>query len=309
MFDSTFVNKLKEKYNYDEKTIKALSLIIPALIKYYGEDYSDIILSAVFNCEIICCNSRQTISQVLNDRKLTKSVGGSPVSDIDVKRAESIYVPNVKIIYNQDTNSYEIAKIDRVIVTSHTYNYDSLKGLEVLTRAICRLIKSYNNEIVIDENTITFRYGIAHEKRKIVYDGEIILDFIEDFGKGLEEGLNLYDTEKIVSSIYSNDYKCYDYDSVYTVASILKDTYHLQRDINDYEIIGKTEEFEEKYGKEHVDNLCEACDKCISLENDMILAFTREDKNNYATSLNKLLGDNVYSALVSIYKSGQKSKK
>ena len=309
MFDSTFVNKLKEKYNYDEKTIKALSLIIPALINYYGEDYSDIILSAIFNCEIIYCNSHQTISKVLNDRRLTKSVGGSPVSDIDVKRAESIYVPNVEIVYNKDTNSYEIAKIDRLIVTSHTYNYDSLKGLEVLTRAICRLIKSYNSEIVIDENTVTFRYGIAHEKRKIVYDDEITLDFIEDYGKGLEEGFNLYDTEKIVSSIYSNDYKCYDYYSVYTIASILKGTYHLQSDINDCEIIGKTEDFEKNYGKESVEDLCAMSDQCISIENDMILAFTREDKNNYAKRLNKLLGENVYNDLVCIYKSSQKTKK
>ena len=309
MFDSTFINKLKDKYNYDEKTIKALSLIVPALIKYYGEDYSDIILSAIFNCEIIHCNSHQTISKVLNERKLTKSVGGSPVADIDIKRAESVYVPNVKIIYNKENNSYEIEKIDRIIVTSHTYNYDSLKGLEILTRAICRLIKSYNNEIVIDENTVTTRYGIAHEKRKIVYDDEITLDFIEDYGKGLEEGFNLYDTEKIVSSIYSNDYKCYDYDSVYTIASILKGTYHLQNSINECEIIGKNDELEQKYGKENIDELCEQSDKCITLENDMILAFTREDKNNYATSLNKLLGGSVYNTLVSIYQNSQKVKK
>ena len=142
MFDSTFINKLKDKYNYDEKTIKALSLIVPALLEYYGEDYSEIILNAVFDCEIIHCNSHQTISKVLNKRKLTKMVGGSPVSDIDVKRAESVYSPNVKIVYNSENNSYEIEKVDRVIVVSHTYNYDSLKGLEVLTRAICRLVKT-----------------------------------------------------------------------------------------------------------------------------------------------------------------------
>ena len=309
MFDSTFVNKLKEKYNYDEKTIKALSLIIPALIKYYGEEYSDIILSAVFNCEIICCNSHQTISKILNERRLTKSVGGSPVSDIDTKRAEGVYVPNVEIRYNKDTNSYEIEKIDRVIVTSHTYNYDSLKGLEVLTRAICRLIKSYNNEITIDENTITFRYGIAYDKRKIIYDDGIILDYIEDYGKGLEDGFNLYDTEKIVSSIYSNNYKCYGYDSVYTVASILKDTYHFKSDINDYEVVGEIAEFEKKYGKETINDLCEMCDRCIELENNMLLAFTREDKNNYAKSLNKVLGENVYNDLVVIYQNSQKMKK
>lgn len=308
MFDSTFVNKLKDKYNYDEKTIKALSLIIPALINYYGEDYSEIILNAIFNCEIIYCNSHQTISKVLNERKLTKLVGGSPVSDIDIKRAESVYVPNIKIKYNKENNCYEIEKIDRVIVTSHTYNYDSLKGLEVLTRAICRLIKSYNNEIIIDENIVTIRYGISYEKRKIIYDDEIILDFIEDNGKGLEEGFNLYDTEKIVSSIYSDSYKCYDFDSIYTVASILKEKYELQKDINDFELIGDYDNFEKKYGKSVIENLSLICDKCVCLENDMLLSFSREDKNKYAKSINKILNEDMYEQLVSIYQTKKNIK-
>ena len=301
MFDNTFINKLKDKYNYDEKTVKALSLIIPALINYYGDDYSEIVLNAIFNCEIIPCNSHQTISKVLNERKLTKFVGGSPVSDIDIKRAESVYIPNVEIIYNAENNSYEINKVDRVIVTSHTYNYDSLKGLEILTRAICSLVKSYNDEIIIDENVVTIRYGISYEKRKIIYDNEIVLDFIEDYGKGLEEGFNLYDTEKVVSSIYSDEYKCYDFASIYTVASILKEKYGLQKEINDFELIGDYENLEKKYGRDLISGLSSICDKCVCLENDMFLSFTREDKNNYAKNINKILSEDIYDKLVFIY--------
>lgn len=309
MFDNTFLDKLKDKYNYDDKTIKALSLIIPEMINYYGDDYSEIILNAIFNCEIIACNSRETISKVLKERKLTKLVGSSPVSEIDVKRAESVYVPNIKISYNEENNTYDIDNIERIIVTSHTFNYDSLKGLEVLTHALCHLVKSFNNEIVIDENVLIIRNGISYEKRKIIFGDEIFLEFIEDHGKGLEEGFNLYDTERIVSSIYKDDYKCYDFDSIYTVATILKGKYGLQKEINDYELVGDYEDFENKYGKDAMEDLSTTCDKCVCLENDMLLSFTREDKDNYAKSINKILSEDIYNKLVSIYEQKQVLKK
>lgn len=308
MFGDAFLEKLREKYKYDNKTIKALSKIIPSMIHYYGEDYEDIILSAIFDCEIISCNSHQTISKVLRERTLTKMIGESFVSDIDVKRSESVYFPNVKISYNDKNNSYEIDKIDRVIVTSHTFNYDSLKGLEVLTHALCHLVKSYNNEFIIDENYLVIRSGISSEKRKIIYDEEIFLDLVSDNCKGLEEGFNLYDTEKIVSSIYKDSYKCYDFDSIYTVASIIKNKYELKKEINDYEIKGDIKAFENKYGEEVINKLGNICDKCVNLENDMYLSFSREDKDKCAQSINKILSEDMYNLLVSIYESRKKVK-
>ena len=308
MFDNMFLEKLKNKYNYSDKIIKALSLVIPEMLKYYGEDYSDTILNAIFNCQIIACNSHQTISKVLKDRKLTPLIGSSLVSEIDIKRAESVYIPNVEISYNEESNSYNIDRIDRIIVTSHTFNFDSLKGLEVLTHALCHLVKSFKDELVIDENILTIRSGISYEKRKIVYNDGIFLDFIEDYGKGLEEGFNLYDTEKIVSSVYKENYKSYDFDSIYTIATILKDKYRLQKEINSYELIGDYENFEKRYGSDVVRDLSSACDKCVCLENDMLLSFSRDDKNNYARSLNKILSETVYDKLISIYEQKQKSK-
>ena len=302
MIEQSFLEELKEKYNYDNKVIKALSLIIPSMINYYGDKYKSIILDAISSCEIIPCNSHQTISKVLNDRKLTKFVGASLVSDIDIKRAESVYVPNVKLIYNQELNIYEIKKIDRIIVTSHTFNYDSLKGIEVLTHALCHLIKSYNKEFTIDGNVLTIRSGLSYEIRKIVYnDGDITLDFIEDYGRSMSEGLCLYDTEKIVSNVYHTNYKCYDYETIYTIATILKEKYKLKNDINKYEIIGTIDDFKEKYNSESIDNLCLMCDECLVLENDMLLSYTREDKNNFAKLINKKLNEEIYQNLVSIY--------
>ena len=298
----TFLNKLKIKYNYDDKTIKALSLIIPSMINYYGEDYKNNILDAIFNCQIVPCNSHQTISKVLNERKLTKLVGSSSVSDIDVKRSESAYIPNIEIVYNKELNSYEIEKIDRVIVTSHTFNYDSLKGIEILTHALCHLVKSFDNEFTINENTITIKSGLSYEKRKIVYDnGNITLDFVEDYGKALEEGFTLLDTEKIVSNVYHNEYKCYDYETVYTVAMILKDKYKLKNNINSHEIQGNVNTFKKEYDEDIFDKLNEECDNCLIMENDMLMAYTRNDKNKIAESINKKLNEQIYNYLITLY--------
>ncbi len=306
MLDASFLNKLKEKYNYDEKIIKALSMIIPSLIEYYGNNYEEIILSAIFNCEIIPCNSHQTISKVLNKRKLTSFVGETIASDIDLRRSESIYVPNVKIIYDENNNTYNIDKVDRIIVTSHTFNYDSLKGLEVLTHALCHLVKSYSNELVIEENVLTIRNGIANEKRKIIYDdNNISLELVSLFGQGLEEGLTLYDVEKIVSLICKDNYRVYDFYSVYTVARVLKDTYKLNSELNDASLLGDFSDFRKKYSDEILDNISNICDDCVAMENEMYLAYSREDKDHLADLINKKMTDELYNYLVSMYKKKQ----
>lgn len=305
MLDKAFFDELKNKYNYSEKTLKALAKIIPCIISYYGEEYEYIILEAILNTEIINCNSKQTISKVLNERTLTKKIGDSYLGNIDLKRAESIYMPNVKIVYNENINSYEIDKIDRIIATSHTFNYDSPKGLEVLTHAICHLVKSYKDEITINENMITIRNGLSYEERKIKYGDEITLEFNNEFGKGLEEGFNIFDTEMIVSMVLGDTYKCYDYDSIYTIAVVLKEKYNLIKEINYSEMSGDIEEFRKVYGKDSTKNLSKICDDCLNIENDMFLSYTREDKDNLANILKEKLNKEAYDELVKIYKNSK----
>lgn len=305
MLGEAFFDKLREKYNYNEKTLKALDKIIPCIISYYGGEYEDIIFEAILNTEIINCSSKQTISKVLHERKLTKCTGESNLGNIDLKRAESVYAPNIEIVYNEKINTYEIAKCDRVIVTSHTFNYDSPKGLEVLTHALCHLVKSYNEEFTINENMITIRNGLSYETMKIKYGNEITLEVIESFGKGLEEGFNIFDTEIIVSKVLGDNYKCYDYDSVFTIAFILKNKYDLLKDINDYEMLGNIEEFRKRYGKDYIDNLSRTCDECLDAENEMFLSYTREDKDNFVNILKDKLNKEAYPELVQIYKNSK----
>ena len=41
MINEYYLNSIKAKYNYDDKTIRALGKILPALVTYFGEEYED----------------------------------------------------------------------------------------------------------------------------------------------------------------------------------------------------------------------------------------------------------------------------
>ena len=156
---------------------------------------------------------------------------------------------------------------------------------------------------------ITIRNGLSYEERKIKYGDEITLEFFYEYGKGLEEGFNIFDTEMIVSMVLGDTYKCYDYDSIYTIAVVLKEKYNLLKEISYSEMSGDIEEFRKVYGKDSVDNLSKICDDCLNIENDMFLSYTREDKDNLANILKEKLNKEAYDELVKIYKNSKSSIK
>ena len=300
MIERIFFDNLKKRFNYNDKTIKALSLILPKLIAYYGNEYKDIVLSALLNCEIIPCASDDTINMVLN-RLERKNI--SFHNELDLKKGQCIYSSSVSLKYNEIKNIYEIDEIDRVIITSHTFNFDSLKGLEVLTHSLCHLIKSYGNEFIISENILTVKSGLSYKKYKILYDnGNISFDFISEFGNALEEGFTIYDTEKIVASIYDTNYKCYDFDSIYKIATVLKGSYNLKDQINTYEIFGDHDIFINKYGEDNIMKLDSISSEAVEIENEMLLTYTKEDKDVLKDLLDNKINNDAYDNLIDIYK-------
>ena len=114
------------------------------------------------------------------------------------------------------------------------------------------------------------------------------------------KGLTIYDTENIVSLILGDNYKCYDYESVYTVAKILKDKFKLLEEINSYEIEGKFNLFT-KLILENKDSLLEKCDECLIMEDEMFISQSREDKDFLAKKINNKLSGDVFSSLINVY--------
>lgn len=302
MFDKEYINKLKDKYNYDDKTIKTLEEIIPKVLEYYGKENELAVLEALLNCIIVPCNSYQNISKVKQEKQQTKKIGMSPVGDIDLIRGEGVYYSSPKIIYNEPTNTFEIEKIERVIITPHQFNYDSPKGKEVLTYALCKLIKSYKDEYKIEENILTKRYGISEEVMQIIKNkDDIYLEITNEKGKALEEGFTIYDTEKIVSSVLKDEYQSYDYKSLFIIGYILKEKFNFKDEINNDEIEPNQEHFEKLMNKKDKE-LMDKCDKCFNLEQEMLISMSREEKDQIAKKLESLKENEIFSLLIEIYK-------
>ena len=47
-----YLNNLKAKFNYSEELMTFLAQLIPAMVSYYGQEYQNVILEALYDCEI-----------------------------------------------------------------------------------------------------------------------------------------------------------------------------------------------------------------------------------------------------------------
>lgn len=290
-----YLNELDSLYSYDIRTKNALKKIIPCMIRYYGNEYENIISSAIRDCEIIHCDSFQTISKVLNSNNLSDAV-------YEIRNNDGVYVSKPNIVYDDVNNEFIVRDVIRKIVISHTYNFDSPKGLEVLTLQLCSLVKSYYKEYFIQDNILQKNNGIAITRQKINYNtGNITLDFLDSSNNSLEEGMNYYDTEKIVSDVLNDTYKCYGFDSIYSIAMILKEKYKLKSIINRAEILKDMFTLKRIYNvdPDDFDKLSVLADNCYELEEKMIVySMTREEKNKIREELTNLLSKDVYNCLV-----------
>lgn len=290
-----YLNELDSFYSYDIRTKNALKKIIPCMIKYYGSEYENIILSAIRDCEIIHCDSFQTISKVLNSNDLNDTF-------YDLKSNDGIYLSKPDIVYDDVNNEFVVKDINRKIVVSHTYNFDSPKGLEVLSLQLCSLVKSYYKEYIIHDNILQKNNGLAVTNQKINYnDGNISLEFLDSSNYSLEEGMNYYDTERIVSDVLNDKYKCYGFDSIYSIAMILKEKYKLKSIINRAEILKDILTLKKIYNvdSDDFDKLSVLTDNCYELEEKMIVySMTREEKDKIRAELINLLSKDVYNCLI-----------
>ena len=61
-----YLENLKNKFNYSDDLINFLENAIPAIIIYYGEDSTKLVLDALSNCEIHIQDKNEDTKQYLN---------------------------------------------------------------------------------------------------------------------------------------------------------------------------------------------------------------------------------------------------
>ena len=184
-----YLLELKNKYGYSDQLLGFLSQLIPNLINYYGEEYRDIIISAISNCEIHFQSKDEDPKTFLNsyfdankDWKMPSLGGAFYHNEIMIKDGQVVDKP---IIY--------LRRIYQGIYKPFDFNDD--KQVNTLIHEICHLIKGYgklktDGEKIIDRTGLmkdTYSYslekGIIEEKNEMV---------------GIEEALNDVETAQIL---------------------------------------------------------------------------------------------------------------
>ncbi len=227
----SFFEELKRRYHYTEKEMNALRKIVPTMISYYGNYYTNLIMEAILKTKIISCKSDETIGMV---ESRIRSMDYDSYADI-LKENKSIkaakYVSEAQVYYDDLINNYMILGINRFIILAHTYNLDSAKGMAGLTKELCRLVKGYYGEYQLSGNEIVRKTGVKKEIIEVSGIDDIHMSLKSSKNTGLEEGFICYDTEKIVGMILKDKYEDFDYDLIKKFAHVLHDDLGLKNAI------------------------------------------------------------------------------
>ncbi len=186
---SEYINELKFKYGYSEELSNFLSQLLPVIINYYGEEYKDVILSALSNCEIHFQSKDEDTKEYLNsyfgvnkEWEMPSLAGAFYHNEVDIRNNQVVAKP---IVY--------VKSVYYGIYMPFDFNND--KQVSTLIHEICHLIKGYGklkneNGKIIDSTglmKVTYDYsqenGILDEKNDMV---------------GIEEALNDVETAQIL---------------------------------------------------------------------------------------------------------------
>lgn len=184
-----YISMLKTKFGYNDEILNFLSELVPNLIKYYGEEYKDTILSALANCEIHFQSKEEDPKTFLNsyfdvnkEWEMPDLGGAFYQNEIKVKDNQVIAKP---IIYLKSV----------YFGMYRPFDFNDDKQVNTLIHEICHLIKGYGklkveNGKIIDSTGLmrdTYSYsqetGVVEEKNDMV---------------GIEEAINDVETAQIL---------------------------------------------------------------------------------------------------------------
>lgn len=178
-----YLDRLKVKYNYDEQFMSFLEKAIPAIIKFYGENYESLILEAIENCEIHIQDLKENTDDYLNSYFNVNKKWKIPFV------ASAFYHKELSV--NGGLNAKNIIYVRNSRFMPFEY---SESKMDSIVHEICHLVKAYKKEKLIN-GKIFDSTGLIKE----VYstDGENEITALV----GLEESLNCVETAHIMEMI------------------------------------------------------------------------------------------------------------
>lgn len=207
-----YMYRLKNKYGYSDELLNFLSELIPYLIIYYGEEYKDIILEALMNCEIHFQNEGENPKIFLNKYFNTDEEWNIPFS------AGAFYRKKIDLKNNQLSEKSIIYIVTRVDECYFPFRFDNDRHIDKLIHEILHLIKGYG-KLKIEEDHIIDSSGLRKDFYK--YDPSGVITFNKHQNNGIEEALNCAEASQILEMMTGRKQEIQGYTEAGEIAKVL----------------------------------------------------------------------------------------
>lgn len=268
-----YLENLKIKFNYSDDMIRLLNSVIPAIIRVFGEEHTEMILSAINECEIHIQGPTENMQDYLNTYFNTQEKWQIPTT------GGAFYHKNIKI-----TETGLESKSIVYIRTQYKKEFvlDNNK-LDTIVHELCHAIKGYKKEKLINGKV----YDSTGLNKEIcdIESGKI--EVKETSMLGIEEALNSVTTAKICELI-TGEYQIKSYGRASRIAELLLQNDELKKLLFRAQF-KEDNEWIEYLGEENAKIICENLD---TLVNAMYAPWsevnTPEKRKAYNERLNKL---------------------
>ena len=292
-----YLNSLKTKYNYPDYLLIAMEKTLVAIRNYYGQSYEKLILDTIFRTRIILVDG--FITEAIPSLEKTKE---DLSNSFLLTSLDATYISWPIVLYTNVINNYIITGVERIILFNSNVNLDIANGLYSFVKAIVMAIRSYKNEYVIKDNTITRRSGFRSEELEILNEKELKL--LKVHNTGLEESLLREDTDEIMSLILNTTYKHTLHSLLGIICQGINENLELKEEVRDCALNKAIEDFSQKYDIElglfeEISLLADSAYQCEMLlnndQNDITTKqyyLSEELRNHFAYCMNGMITTN-----------------
>ena len=186
-----FVQEISAKFGYSEELSSFLKSLIPAMIKYYGEENRETILGALANCEIHIQAEKESPKDFLNSYFGTNK-------EWDMPAMAGAFYHNEISMQDGNVHAKPIVYVKTVFIRQYKpFDFGDDSKLNILIHELCHLVKGYgklkevDGKIIDSTGLMSDTYTYDATTGNVVEEGETK-------NLGIEEAVNEVDTVKIL---------------------------------------------------------------------------------------------------------------
>ncbi len=290
----SYIKDVIDREFKDQYVKKALYLIIPNLITYYGEKYLNTIFDAIKNITIYVCPANYPFNHFISNKiSINLDSHYSKVFNSNLNNRQGlIYEEHPRVIIDEDTKEYRNIGTERKIIFIKEQNTIIAKNKQeelkcaTIIRGLVSLIKAHNFNNTIRNDTKRTRFGLHQTIYKLTTENnKVETTYLSETGFGLYNGILEYDTEEIFKQIYGYPLKENFYPLEKYIVEKLFASDALENLFHEAEITGNIFLLRNCYDKIYYDG---AFDKLIGLTDTINNSDYRKTQQNYDEAVEEI---------------------